>query len=195
MEAAPPPGAAGRAAGDFCWPRPAAAARRSLTGSAGLRPRSPSLGTGRAGSCPCFTASEHQAGLQPLPAAGPPPERDGGVGPPACTHHRCPGLTNPGRTEPGAAEMLHGRPGLQEPQGGFPVLANGTAAPWPGLLPAMGFLGNASPVLCSVVISRGGSCCGCGSRASLPALGWGNAVPGEITGNREAEGCGRINPG
>lgn len=46
-----------------------------------------------------------------------------------------------------------------------------------------------------VVISRGGSCCGCGSHVSLPALGRGNAVPGEITGNREAEGCGRINPG
>lgn len=78
------------------------------------------------------------------------------------------------------------------------MLAKGTAAPWPRPLPAMGFLGNACPVPRSRGHPRSfpavGAGVGAGLTSPFPALGRGNTELEEITGNREAQGCGRINP-
>lgn len=112
-------------------------------GSARPCPHSPLPGDRTGQALPLFQSKQTSGGCAASPGCRSPPERNGGAGPPACTRHRCPRLTNPGRAEPGATEMLHGPPGLREPRGGFPAPAKGTAAPWPGPLPAMGFLGNA----------------------------------------------------
>ena len=184
MAAAAPPGAAGRAAGAFCRPRLAAAPRRSLTGSAQPRPHAPTLGTGRAGSCPCFRASRGRVGR--------------GHGTPSQHPPLLPWANDPAEGRARGRCDAPRTPRASAAPGRISCAGKGHRCPLARSAPGRGIFGKRLPGSPfpgpPEVISRGGSRRGHGSPTSLPAPNRGNATPGEIAGNHKAEGCGRINP-